>query len=440
MTVKTRSSESIAAAERLLDFIAASPTAYQAVKELSNLLDAHGFKEYKLSELKQLKTGDRGYYLKNASAIAAFVVGADPIENGFQIFGAHTDSPSLRIKPNSISIKDGILRLTTEVYGGPILNTYFDRPLSLAGRVVLKSDNYLKPKIQNVDLEEALLILPNLCIHMNREVNDGVKIAREKVLLPFVAMANDLPEDPELWLRKKLAQKLNLDPSSILDYDLYIYECAKPSFVGEEKAFISTGRLDNLAMAWAGIYNLAKAADQIGPGLKIALATDHEEVGSGSKQGAASAFIRDFLESLYLALGASRQEFLASFDRSYMISADLAHALHPNYSEMADPDHRPLINGGPVIKVAASQAYATDAVSAGIFRSLCANAGVPCQVFTNRSDLRGGSTIGPITSTRVPVSTVDIGTAIWGMHSLRETGGTDDVLYMDKLCHYYFTH
>ncbi len=425
------------AASRLMDFIAASPTAYQACSEICERLEAADFRQYTLSELKDLKAGDRGYYVKNGSALIAFVVGREPLAHGFHILGAHSDSPSLRIKPNCISKKEGILRLTTEVYGGPILNTFFDRPLSLAGRVVLKSDNLFEPKVRLVDLEEPLLILPNLCIHMNREVNNGVKIERHKVLLPFVGLTDE--EADERWLHERLAEKLAVEAADILDFDLYVYECQKPCFVGADDSFISSGRLDNLAMAYAAVNGLIEAADAVGPGVQIALVTDHEEVGSNSKQGAASAFVRDFLEALYLGLGANRQQFLDLHDRSFMISADLAHAVHPNYDHFADPDHRPQINGGPVIKIAASQAYATDAVSSAIFRSLCEAAEVPCQFFVNRSDLRGGSTIGPITSTLIPVSTVDVGTAIWGMHSLRETGGTLDVLYMDQLAECFFT-
>lgn len=423
------------AAQRLMDFIDHSPTAYQAVDQLQQLLEGQGFQEYTLDELVDLKEGDRGFYVKNGSAIVAFVVGKEPLHNGIQIFGAHSDSPSLKIKPHAMSDSEGVKRLTTEVYGGPILNTWFDRPLSLAGRVVLKTDNPFAPEVRLIDFKKPLLTLPNLCIHMNRDVNDGVKIERQKVLLPFVGMAGDKADED--WLKKQIAAELDCELDAILEYDLYTYETTKGCFVGEDDCFLSIGRLDNLAMAYAGMYGLAHA--ELGHGLKVCLVTDNEEVGSRTKQGAQSAFIRDFLESCLYGLGASPQNILGIFDKSYMISADLAHAVHPNYSEYADPTHRPRVNGGPVIKYAASQSYASDAQSAGIFKQLCEGAGVPVQAFVNRSDLRGGSTIGPLSSTLLPLSTVDIGTAIWAMHSIRETGGTKDCRYMEQLATYYFS-
>lgn len=423
------------AARRLMDYIDQSPSAYQATDQLKQFLEGQGFQAYTLNELVDLKEGDRGFYVKNGSAIVAFVVGKNPLEHGMQIFGAHSDSPALKIKPHAMSDSEGIRRLTTEVYGGPILNTWFDRPLSLAGRVALKSDNPLAPEIRLIDFKKPLLTLPNLCIHMNRDVNDGVKIERQKVLLPFVGMAGETTD--ENWLKDKIAAELGCQADDILEYDLYTYETTKGCFVGEDDCFMSIGRLDNLAMAYAGMYGLAHA--ELGHGLKVCLVTDHEEVGSRSKQGAQSAFIRDFLESCLYGLGASAQDILGIFDKSYMISADLAHAVHPNYSEYADPTHRPRINGGPVIKYAASQSYASDAESAAIFKQICDGAGVPVQAFVNRSDLRGGSTIGPLSSALLPLSTVDIGTAIWGMHSIRETGGTKDCLYMEQLATYFFS-
>ncbi|MDO5737977.1 MAG: M18 family aminopeptidase [Eubacteriales bacterium] len=436
MAVKTIPNAALEQAENLLNFIGRAPSAYQATAEVAKIMSAKGFREYQLKDLTNLKRGDKGYYQKNGSAIIAFVVGDEPLENGFRIIGAHTDSPTLRIKPNAISVNESVVRLCTEVYGGGLLNSYFDRPLSLAGRCVLKSGDSFKPEVRLVDFQEPLLILPNLCIHMNREANEGVKIERQKVLLPIVALSDECEED---WLDKLLADELGCDLDSILDYDLYIYEYDKPCFVGRNKEFISAGRLDNLFSTFCCFNALAEVSDHVRPGIQIALATDHEEVGSGSKQGAASAFIRDFLEALAYGLGANRQEFLDLHDKSYMISADCAHAVHPNYAEYADPTHRPAINGGPTIKVAASQAYSTDAYSAAIFRELCAGAEVPCQLFVNRSDLRGGSTIGPITSRLVPVATVDMGMPIWGMHSIRETGGTLDVYYFDKLCRHFYS-
>lgn len=414
-------------ADRLLNYLEKSPTAWQAVEAAKERLETNGFVPFP-GEKRQWNEGDRGYITQNGSALIAFRIGAGGIREGFRIFGAHSDSPALKIKPHAISPSEGVCRLTTEVYGGPLLSTWFDRPLSLAGRVVLKGGNALKPSVRLIDFQKPILILPNVAIHMNREANNGVKIERHRVLLPFLCTAGE-ESDPAL-LERLISTELNCAADDILDFELYTYEVNPPSYCGLNDCFISAGRLDNLAMTEVGLAALARAE---GNGIQVLLVTDNEEVGSTTKQGADSLFARDVLERIALATGASREEFLDSFAQSFMISGDLAHAVHPNYAEYADPDHRPRINGGPVIKVAASQSYASDSVSAAVFRGLAEAAGVPCQTFVNRSDLRGGSTIGPISSSLLPVSTVDIGNPIWGMHSVRETGGLFDHLYLEKV-------
>lgn len=430
--------------QEMMNYIDQSPTAYHAVEETSKWLESAGFKSYKLSELENLEPGTKGYYTKNGSALAAFVIGQDPRAAGFRMMGAHTDSPSLKIKPNALVKSEGILKLNTEVYGGPILNTWFDRPLSLAGRVALRTAHALSPMIRLVDFHEPVLILPNVAIHMNRQVNDGVKIERQKVLLPIIAQTSALPEEQTDdsqhdydFFTRLLAARLGVAAADILDYDLYTYEVTKSTFVGFNEEFISAPRLDNLASCHAGIRSLIEAGvpEQ---GINLVFLSDHEEVGSGSKQGAHSTLLRDLLELLVFATGGSRADFLASFDQSFMVSTDLAHAVHPNYSEYSDVNNRPQINGGPVIKGAAGQSYTSDADSTAAFLAICAEADVPCQRFVNRSDLRGGSTIGPISSQMVPVRSVDIGTAIWGMHSIRETAGSKDQHYMVKALTTYF--
>ncbi len=429
---------SIPYAEDLLKFIEQSPNAFFAVKNIKQRLAKGGFKAFSLNQKDPLKTGDRYFYVKNDSSIVAFEIGQKPLEEGFRIFGAHTDSPSLRIKPNSVSVKDHVIRLNTEVYGGAIYHTWFDRPLSLAGRVTVKSEISFRPETILLDFKRPILILPNVAIHMNRDVNKGVEIKANQHLLPFIAMAEDEPLE-ENWFKKMIADELALEADDILDFDLFTYDTTPGELVGINEDFIVAPRLDNLAMCYAGMQSLLslKARRQF-HGINVLLFTDNEEVGSMTKQGAASLFIRDLLESICLHLGAGRADYLAVYDHSFMISADQAHAVHPNYSEYADPDHRPIINGGPVIKLAASQSYATDSLSAGYFIELCQKARVPYQWFVNRSDLRGGSTIGPITSSRLPLATVDIGNAVWAMHSIRETGGIDDLLYLDEVLKIYF--
>lgn len=431
--------------QEMMDFIEKSPTAYQAVEEIRKRLEENGFKAYKADEIQDLSPGTKGYYTRNGSALAAFVLGKDPLAAGFRMMGAHTDSPALKIKPGALMKSEGVLKLNTEVYGGPILNTWFDRPLSLAGRVAIKSAKALQPEIRLIDFKEPILILPNVAIHMNRQVNDGVKIERNKVLYPILSQIKSLPKeqtDDSLhqvdFLTRLIAARLGIKATDILDFDLYTYDVQPPSFVGFEEEFISAPRLDNLAMCWAGIESLIDAKVP-NAGINLVYLSDHEEVGSGSKQGAASSLLRDLMELLVLASGGQRQHFLQSFDKSFMVSADLAHAVHPNYAEYADPHNRPQINGGPVVKAAAGQSYTSDADSTAAFIALCDEVNVPCQRFVNRSDLRGGSTIGPISSSLVPVRSVDIGTAIWGMHSVRETAGSKDQYYITKVLTHYFS-
>lgn len=430
--------------DELMAFIEKSPNAYHAVETMRRSLEEAGFIAYRTDEIHDLEAGTKGYYIKNGSALAAFVIGNEPLASGFRLAGAHTDSPALKIKPNALVRDEGILKLSTEVYGGPILNTWFDRPLSLAGRVSLAASHALHPEIRLVDFADPILVLPNLAIHMNRQVNEGVKVERQKVLLPFIAQETFIQDDQlddgkhdQDYFTRLIAARLGVSAADILDYDLYTYDVQKPMIVGFNEEFLNAPRLDNLASCWAGIQGLIQAAIPQ-QGINLVYCSDHEEVGSGSKQGAASSLLRDLMELLTLAVGGNRQDFLASFDRSFMISADLAHAVHPNYTEFSDKSNRPQVNGGPVIKAAAGQSYTSDADSAAAFAGLCRENDIPCQYFVNRSDLRGGSTIGPISSRFVPVRSVDIGTAIWGMHSIRETAGSRDQALVTKLFAAYF--
>ncbi|HHU53142.1 MAG TPA: M18 family aminopeptidase [Clostridiaceae bacterium] len=426
-------------ADSLIKFINQSPTSYQAVETIKNTLLEHNYLPYKPNQTTQLQTGDRYFYVKDDSAIIAFEIGVNPLSEGFKIFGAHTDSPALRIKPHSISIKENVIRLNTEVYGGPILSTWFDRPLSLAGRVTIKGQEQFHPETRLIDFQKPILILPNVAIHMNREVNRGVEIKADQHLLPFIAIC-DQQDLNRNWFEQLIAEQLYLEPDHILDYDLFLYDTTPGCIVGINQDFISASRLDNLGMCFSGLNAMINLTPEHEfNGINVLLYTNNEEVGSLSKQGARGMFQRDILESICLNLGGTRQDFLNIFDHSVMISADQAHAVHPNYSEYADPDHRPKINGGPVIKLAAALSYATDSKSAGFFIELCQAADIPYQRFVNRSDLKGGSTIGSIVSAIMPLSTVDIGNAIWAMHSIRETGGVKDIYYLDQVLKLFFS-
>lgn len=427
--------EAHTAASELLSFIQDSPTAWHAVKNVCDLLYENGFRRCSPDTLGSLREGDKGYFTINDSSVLIFRIGYGRFDKGYRVFGVHTDSPSLKIKPKALSIADSVVRLNTEVYGGPLLRTYFDRPLSLAGRVMLKGASPFTPKSCLVNLKKPILMLPSLAIHM-QPAGGEEKIDRQKVLYPFLCGADEAGDDA--FFEKLLAEELGVDPGEILDFELHTFEAEAPTFCGLDDCFISAGRLDNLSMLYAGVRGLLNT-EGIGQGVQIVLATDNEEVGSQTRMGADSIRTRDLLESLALGLGASRSDFLASFEHSFMISADLAHAVHPNYPEAADPDHRPHINGGPVMKIAASKSYISDAASQAVFRSLAAKAGVPLQVFVNRSDRRGGSTIGPISSSYLPMPAVDVGNPIWGMHSIRETGGMMDPLYMEKVASAFFS-
>lgn len=418
-------------ANELIDFIYDSPSAFHAVYNVKNILLGKGFKELKEEDNWVLTSGGKYFTTKNDSAIIAFVAGkGKPEEKGFKIIGAHTDSPSFRIKPSPEMISENsYVKLNTEVYGGPILNTWMDRPLSIAGRVTLRGENPLFPETKLVNINKPVLIIPNLAIHMNRDVNKGVELNRQKDTLPVLAMVNEGLEK-ENYLLKAVAEEIKVDAQDILDFDLFLYEFEKGRVIGINNEFISSPRLDDLSMVHAGIEALVNIESSEATNVMVAF--DNEEVGSSTKQGADSEVLSIILERIVLSLGGNREGFFRAIARSFMISADLAHAVHPNNGEKADPISRPLLNKGPVIKLAANQSYTTDSNSAAVYEQLCKRAGVPVQRFVNRSDAPGGSTIGPISSTHLAMRSVDMGTPILAMHSIRELGGVMDHSYVIK--------
>ena len=408
-------------AQDLMDFLHRGSSAYQAVADIADTLERAGYRELKGDADWSVKEGDKVYYIKNGSSIFAVDLGAGTYHIGFRLIGSHSDSPSFRIKPNCEMRSEGFVRLNTEVYGGPILNTWFDRPLSVAGRVAVKSNDPMAPQLMNIDLERPVLYIPNPAIHMNREVNKGVELNPQTQVLPIVCLEETATE--EKIFQQLIAQKLEIEVEDILDYELYLYETARGELVGLKEEFISSKRMDNLAMAHASLKAMLETT---GKGIRVAAVYDNEEVGSRTKQGAGAPTLAHLLERLVYALGGSRADYLQALEKSFMVSADLAHAVHPNFSEFADPTNRPRMNQGPVIKIAANQSYTSDAQSTAVFKAICEKAGVPCQTYVNRSDKSGGSTIGPISSTVLPIRSVDIGNAILGMHSIRELAGVDD--------------
>ena len=412
----------------LINFIDRSPSQFHATKNVEEILIKEGFKKLNFQDKWELEKEGKYYTIKNNSAIIGFVIGKGEIEeNGFKLIGAHTDSPGFRIKPNpEMTVEGKYLKLNTEVYGGPILNTWFDRPLSMAGRVSVKTENPLKPKELLVDMEKPIMIIPNLAIHMNKGVNDGLKINPQTETLPLLATINDKFEKDN-FLLKLIAENLDINIEDILDFELYLYEVEKGSLVGLNEEFISIGKLDDLAMVHAGLYGLIDSS--VGNATNVLVCFDNEEVGSSTKQGAASPMLRTILERIGVAMGKDREDYYRALSNSFLISADQAHGLHPNYTDKQDPTSRPVVNGGPAIKIAANQSYTTDSSSSAVFQGICKSINVPVQKFANRSDARGGSTIGPISSTQLDIQSVDIGNPILAMHSVRELGGVLDHYY-----------
>ncbi len=416
----------------LIDFLYKSPTAHHSVKTIKERLDLNGFNEVKESDKWNLQNDGKYYVIKNDSALIAFTIGnGDVEEDGFKLIGAHTDSPGFRIKANPEMVSEGTyLKLNTEVYGGPILYTWFDRPLGIAGKVTLKGSSPLKPEVKLVNINKPLLIIPSLAIHMNRNVNEGLNINKQKDTLPLLSLINDKFEK-DGYLVKILAEELNASSSDILGFDLGLYEIEKGAVIGLNEEFISAGRLDDMWMVYAGIQGLIESKPN--KSTKVMVCMDNEEIGSLTPQGANSALLLNILERITLALGKDREGLHRALANSLMISADLAHAVHPNVEEKHDPTNRPVLGKGPVLKTAASGSYSTDSYNAAIFEGLCNSAEVPYQKFFNRSDVRGGTTIGPITSSLLTIPVMDMGAPLLSMHSIRELAAVKDNEYTIKL-------
>ena len=416
--------------KRLLSFLDASPVNFLAVKNLTEELLQHGYRHIDTTEaLGMVKAGDKFFVTKNDSSIYAFQIGRKPLaETGFHMICAHCDSPTFRIKPHAeIDCEGGIVKLNTEVYGGPIMSTWFDRPLTLAGRVIVKSKDVMTPTTLLLHVKRPLLQISNLAIHFNRQVNDGVKLSRQKDVLPILGIINDELEKGNLLMNiilEELNKQQTVAREDILDFDLYLADATPACTFGAHNELISSGRLDDLSMCFAGLEALL--ASQPTDTTQVLAIFDNEETGSQTKQGAGSPFLSYMLKRIALAQGGTEEAYYQAVERAFMISADNAHAWHPNYSEKYDPTNHPMLGGGPVIKFNAAQKYASDAYSASVFAGLCKKAGVPCQRFVNHSDVAGGSTLGNILASSIPLRGVDMGNAILAMHSCRETGSTAD--------------
>ena len=411
----------------LLSFIDRSPTPYHAVAEAVRRLEAAGWSVASEAEVWELSPGDRRYLVRGEGSLVAFEVGSvAPAEAGFRIVGAHTDSPNLRLKPRPDLAPHGYRQLGVEPYGGVLLHTWLDRDLSVAGRVTYREGDAARTVL--LDFGRPLLRVPNLAIHLNRSIRqDGLKLNPQQHLVPVTGL-EDAPPFAELVLSELRAQDIaNLESDALLGFDLMAYDVQPPAVIGVRGEFIAAARLDNLASCHAGLSALIDAPSSPAAS-RVVVLYDHEEVGSRSAQGAAGPLLADLLERIVVATkGGEPQALPRALAHSCLISADMAHAVHPNYADKHEPQHRPVVGGGPVLKSNVNQAYASDARTGGLFELLCQRAGVTPQHFVSRSDLACGSTIGPITAARVGVPTVDVGNPMLSMHSCREMAGTADV-------------
>ena len=418
--------------KRLLDFLDASPVNFLAAQNIATELEKAGYRKLDPREpIGIVKAGDKLYVTKNDSSVYAFHIGRQPMaEAGFRMICAHCDSPTFRIKPNAEMLcEGGIVKLNTEVYGGPIMSTWFDRPLTIAGRVIVRGQDALNPETLLLHVKRPLLQISNLAIHFNRQVNDGVKLSKQKDMLPILGIINDELEKGNL-LMNIICGELSIKPEQVLDFDLYLADATPACTFGVHDEFLSSGRLDDLSMCFAGLE--AMIDSDTTEATKVLAIFDNEETGSQTKQGAGSPFLAMMLQRIALAQSGSVEAWYQAIERAFMISADNAHAWHPNYSEKYDPTNHPVLGGGPVIKFNAAQKYASDAVSAAVFAEICRQADVPCQRFVNHSDVAGGSTLGNILASSIPLRGVDMGNAILAMHSCRETGSVADHLYTVK--------
>ncbi|HTO68318.1 MAG TPA: M18 family aminopeptidase [Myxococcota bacterium] len=417
------------AARDLLAFIDASPTPYHAIAEASRRLGAAGYRETSEDELWALSPGDRRFVVRNGGSMVAFQVGSDsPVEGGFRLVGAHTDSPNLRAKPLADVRAHGYRQLAVEPYGGILLHTWLDRDLSVAGRVTVRERGGARTVL--VDFARPLVRIPSLAIHLNREIREsGLKLNPETQSMPIVGL-EDAPGLAALLATELRAQNLaDVGPDDVLAHDLMLYDVQPSSALGADGAFLVAPRLDNLASCHAAVSALLGAnGSGLGAATRAIVLYDHEEVGSQSAQGAAGTFLLESLERIVAAFkGGEPQGFPRARARSQLVSADMAHGVHPNFADKHEPHHRPVLGRGPVIKTNVNQSYASDAKSAGAFAALCAELGVKPQQFTPRADGPCGSTIGPITAARTGIATVDVGNPMLSMHSCREMAGAADV-------------
>lgn len=407
----------------LLDFLKRSPSPFHATQSMAEALQDAGYQALNERETWQLKPQGRYYITRNDSSIIAIKRGQhDPVQHGIRMVGAHTDSPCLKVKPQPELARHGYWQLGVEVYGGVLLSPWFDRDLSLAGRVTFKHSGQLQSRL--INFQQAIASIPSLAIHLNREANSGWAINAQTELPPILAqLQGETKKDFRALLAEQLQREHAISAADVLDYELCFYDSQPAALVGLNQDFIASARLDNLLSCYAGLQGLLNSNDQH---TQVLVCTDHEEVGSNSACGADGPFLEQVLRRMLN----TEEDFVRCIQHSLLISADNAHGIHPNYADKHDANHGPLLNHGPVIKVNANQRYATSSETSSFFKLLCQQAEIPVQSFVTRSDLGCGSTIGPITASQLGVQTIDIGVPTFAMHSIRELAGSKDLSYL----------
>ncbi len=416
-------------AEKLLKFIEKSPSCFHVIANMKEELENAGFQKLSENQVWKLKENGKYYVTRNGSSIIAFKIPKKEF-TGFHIMASHSDAPSFKIKENpEMDVDKKYTKLNVEKYGGMLCAPWFDRPLSVAGRIMVEEENHIRTVL--VDVDKDLLMIPNLAIHMNREANEGYKYNAQVDMLPLYG-----DENAKGGFKKLIADAAGVDEKKVIASDLFLYNRQKSSIWGASEEFVSSAKLDDLQCAYSSLQGIVHS--EVKNTVAVHCVLDNEEVGSGTKQGAASTFLKDTLMRINHALGRTEEEYQIALASSFMLSADNAHAVHPNYSNKSDPTNRPYLNGGIVIKHSANQKYTTDAVSCAVMKMICNKAKVPYQMFTNRSDMLGGSTLGNISTTQVAINTVDIGVAQLAMHSPYETCGIKDTAYLMKVAEMFF--
>ena len=421
----------------LLNMLNCSVSPYHTIQEVMRQLEETGAKELKAKEVWKTEAGRMYYVNIYGTTLVAFHIHENPdAEDGFRIGIAHTDWPCLRIKPNPDMTAGGYRKLNVEVYGGPILATWLDRPLSIAGRVTLKGDSIFAPEERLIDFKRPVVTIPNVAIHMNREANSGYKWNAQTDMLPILGFVTDKLENENYFLNV-LAKELGVEVDHILDYDLYIYNAEQASIIGMDEDMITARRLDNLTSCQACLHGLLNGKRK--NGVDVIALFDNEECGSRSKQGANGEMFAHILEKLALSLGWSREQYLAKLFGSFIISADVAHAIHPNHPEKCDVTNKPAMNAGFCIKMESNQRYATDGSAVAVVEELCKKNQIRYAKFANRSDIPGGGTIGSILSSFIPAKTIDVGIPLLAMHSARELMAADSQCQLNALFQAFFT-